>query len=126
MSALGRSVGTGTRPWRDIQTLCQPSMATAVSRMPALKTSWPMPESAPAITSAKPATTQAPATPAAMPPATHIARRGTARVAAQAMPMMSEASRTSRKTMIALPSMAAYFATSRPCAVPGLKSPKKG
>src|SRR5215471_16423865 len=48
------------------------------------------------------ATIPAPASPATMPPSSHRLRPGTARVAAATMPMISAASRTSRKTMTAV------------------------
>ena len=51
------------------------------------------------------ATNKAPAIPSAMPPATKSPRRGTPRVAAQTIEMISAASSTSRKTNSATPGM---------------------
>src|SRR5271154_582273 len=98
-----------SRPWRLIQMLCQPSIATAVKRIAALNNSWPMPLTAAAIAPAPTATREAPSPPPATPPVTQIPRRGTPRHAASTMPTTSDASRTSRKTMIAVANMSALL-----------------
>src|SRR5260370_23917647 len=88
-----------SRPCLAIQMLCQPSMMTAIDNMPALKTSWPLPEKASDKAPAKIATKPAPSTPAPMPPAIQAPRPAMPRVAASTMPTIRPASRTSRKTI---------------------------
>src|SRR6185437_11335032 len=94
-----------SRPWRPIQILCQPSMQTAVNSTAASNSSCPLPCSAPEISLAKAATSIAPRMPAAMPVATQRPRPLTPSLAASTTPTMSDASRTSRKTMMAVASM---------------------
>src|SRR5262245_9672969 len=94
-----------SRPCLPIHTQCQPSMRTAANSTPALNSSWPMPAAAAAIASAKAATRQAPTTPATTPANTQRPRGATPLVPAMTMLTTSAASRTSRKTMIAVASM---------------------
>src|SRR5262245_46124991 len=91
-----------SRPWRDIQAQCQPSMPTARNSTVALNSSEPMPEAASRIASANSATRQAPTTPPPMPVNTHPPRPRMPLVAAMTMPTTSAASSTSRKTTTAL------------------------
>ena len=82
-----------------------------------------------AISSAPSATSTEPATPAITLPTIQRARPGSPRVAAAMMPMMSAASRHSRKTMTAELSMVGqspYSAITTPCAVLALNSPMNG
>ena len=76
-------------------------MPTAANRMVALKSSCPIPAIASAISAANPATMQAPSTPSAMPPVIQSPRPRVPLLAASTMLTISEASRTSRKTMMA-------------------------
>src|SRR5262245_17042268 len=91
-----------SRPCRDIQAQCQPSMPTARNSTVALNSSEPMPEAASRIASANSATRQAPTTPPPMPASTHPPRPRMPLVAAMTMPTTSAASSTSRKTTTAL------------------------
>src|ERR1700682_3571438 len=92
----------------DIQMLCHASIATAIPRIDALKSSCPIPCASCEIAPAPPATSSEPTRPAPMPAPIHRPRAGMPRVAAATMPMMSAASRTSRKTMRAVPNMALF------------------
>src|SRR5215469_6388185 len=85
--------------------LCQPSMPTARARITAFNSSWPMPAAAAAISAANRATMPAPTTPPARPTDIHKPRRGAPVLAASTMPTISAASNTSRKTMMAAPSI---------------------
>src|SRR5665213_2983650 len=95
-----------SRPWADIQMLCQASIATAMPRIDALKTSCPMPAANCESACAPNATRSEPAMPAAMPVAIQRPRPAMPRVAAATMPTISAASRTSRNTMSAVPNIA--------------------
>src|SRR4030081_2813074 len=66
--------------------------------MLALKMSCPAPPARLAMKPAPRATNMAPAMPTPIPPITNLPRRGTARVAAQTIEMISAASSTSRNT----------------------------
>ena len=92
-------------------------MTTANSRIAALNSSCPEPAAKSLISSANAATQPAASTPHSTPSPTQRRLPGTPRLAASTMPTISAASRTSRKTTIALASMGAYFATTWPCAV---------
>src|SRR6266496_416151 len=81
-------------------------MTTAMPSTVALKSSWPTPLAIDAMLSVPSATIPAPARPATIPAASQRARPGTVRVAAATIPISSAASRTSRKTMTAVASMA--------------------
>src|SRR6185312_1306065 len=94
-----------SRPCTDIQMLCHASITTAMPRMEALKSSCPMPSATLAMASAPNATRIEPTTPSVRPVAIQRPRPAMPRVAAPTIPTMSEASRTSRKTMSAVPSM---------------------
>src|SRR5512143_182256 len=94
-----------SRPWLAIQMLCQPSISTAMPRMVALNSSWPLPSASSAMRSVRPATTREPARPAATPTASQRLRPDMPRVAAATMLMSSAASRLSRNTMRADPNM---------------------
>src|SRR5689334_5200679 len=85
--------------------LCHASMTTAMPRMDALKSSWPMPSASSEMSCAPPATASEPTTPSARPAKMKRARPAMPRVAALTMPTMSAASRTSRKTMSAVPNI---------------------
>src|SRR6185503_10354398 len=104
-----RMTSPSSRPWALIHTLCQASMATAASSTAALNSSWPRPSRAAAMRPAKAATTQAPATPRTMPPRIQRPRPSAPRLAPITTAMMSAASSTSRKTMMAEPSTVRPF-----------------
>src|SRR5262249_31539781 len=89
--------------------LCQASISTAMPSTVALKSSWPTPSAIAAMRSVPSATTPAPRIPATTPPTSHTVRPGMLRVAAATMPTISAASSTSRKTMIAVASMADFL-----------------
>src|SRR5579863_6764042 len=88
-----------SRPCRDIQTLCQPSISTAKPRMAALNSSCPLPPNSCDKAPANSATMQAPSTPATTPPAIQRPRPATPDVTAMTMPTISPASKTSRNTI---------------------------
>src|SRR5262249_61127218 len=91
------SSATSSRPCRDIQTLCQVSITTAKARMPALKTSWPLPLNncdRPVVNSA---TIQAPSTPTATPPEIHAVRPATPTATPMTIQMIGPASTTYHK-----------------------------
>src|SRR5262249_44788195 len=66
------------------------------------------PDAAAAMLAAKAATSPAPTRPPAMPQETHRPRPGAPLLAASTMPTIRAASRTSRKTMMAVPSIAGF------------------
>src|SRR3954469_2593212 len=94
-----------SRLWCAIQMLCQASITTASDRMAALNSSCPTPSKAPASVWMKAARRHAPRTPAAMPAPIQSPREAMPRVAAAVIPTIRPASMTSRKTMMAVPSM---------------------
>src|SRR5260221_13973048 len=99
------ALAESSRPCTVIQMLCQPSMTTATPRIDALKSSWPMPWARLESTPAPAATASAPRRPTPSPPTIQRVRPSSPRVAAPTMPRVSAASRTSRKTMRAVPNM---------------------
>src|ERR1039457_2459974 len=80
-------------------------MATALSRITALRIACPLPEKTEEATLAKIATMDAPSNPRPMPPATHRPRPAIPRLAPSTMAMMSAASSTSRNMMTAVASI---------------------
>src|SRR4029077_2968286 len=96
-------------PCRAIQTLCQVSMITATPRMAALNSSCPIPSNSCDNAPANAATTQAASTPASTPPLIQRLRCGTSPVTASAMPTISPASNTSRKTMMSAASILLFL-----------------
>src|SRR3546814_3719660 len=87
-----------SRPWLDIHSTCQPTIATAASSTLALNSSCPTPLNASARRPADHATSNAPSTPSTIPPPTNQPRRSTPRVAAATTLMISAAASTSRNT----------------------------
>src|SRR5512135_1535594 len=100
-----RALAASSAPCDDIQMLCQASISTAMPSTMALNSSWPMPLANEPMTSVKAATTPAPANPASSPAMSQRLLPGMLCVAAATMPMMSAASSTSRKTIMAVPNM---------------------
>src|SRR5665647_283608 len=92
-------------PCDDIQMLCQASISTAMPSTMELKISWPIPLASDPITSVKAATNPEPAKPAITPAISQRLLLGTLRVAAARIPMIREASSTSRNTMMAVANM---------------------
>ncbi len=113
-----RALAANAAPCDDIQMLCHASITTAIPSTLALNSSCPMPLAKDPITSVKAATTPAPTSPASSPANSQPRLPGMLCVAAATIPMISAASSTSLKTMMAVPNMAcfSYFATMTPCA----------
>ena len=106
-----------SRPCRVIQILCQPSISTAAKQDRGVEHLLAHPLRPSQRSSAAPAATSAPQpSRPAMPPPIQAPRCAMPRLAASTMPTISAASSTSRKTMIAVASIAAlpYFATRKP------------
>src|SRR5450759_3324996 len=101
-----RALAASAAPCDDIQMLCHASISTAMPSTMALKISWPMPLASDPITSVEAATTPEPTNPASSPATSQRLLPGILRVAAARIPMMMDASSTSRKTMMAVANMA--------------------
>ena len=94
-------------PCDDIQMLCHASINTAMPRTMALNNSCPMPSASLPITSVEAATNAEPIKPTTTPAASQRLLPLIVSVAAARMPIISAASSTSLKMMMAVPNMSA-------------------